>query len=309
MLPVVEKTKKRIQSMEIRGALTIAIAAAEAIAVVVAESEGNTEKLRKAIIGAGEYLRDARPTAVSLPNAIDYIQYLAEKNKELGEREYRETMLLEIESFITHQRQAVDKIAEYGSHLLEDGNLVLTHCNSDTALAVIKKAFSDGRKIEAICTETRPRHQGYISARELANHGIPTKLIIDSAVYYLMHKLEVDKVIVGADAISASGDVVNKIGTSQVALAAQELDIEFYVAAESLKFSPETLAGKIIPIEERSREEITSELPPEVEILNPVFDITPHRFINSIITEYGVIPPQAAYQLLREHYSWKFKEE
>jgi ribose 1,5-bisphosphate isomerase len=120
----------------------------------------------------------------------------------------------------------------------------------------------------------------------------------------------IDKIIVGADSIAANGAVVNKIGTSQIALAAHEARVLFFVAAESYKFHPQTLVGELIEIEERDPKEIwDSKKFPGVRIRNPAFDVTPPDYIDLIITERGIIPPQAAYTVLQEQFEWRPGEE
>ncbi|HDN82893.1 MAG TPA: ribose 1,5-bisphosphate isomerase, partial [Candidatus Altiarchaeales archaeon] len=125
------------------------------------------------------------------------------------------------------------------------------------------------------------------------------------AAFLAMEKFKVDKVMVGADTICANGDVINKVGTSQIALAAKELGIDFLVAVESIKFSPQSVMGKIVEIEERSRSEVLGRKMPEVSVYNPAFDITPAEYVTMLITELGVMPPQAAYLILKEKFGWE----
>ncbi len=294
----------KIKKMEIRGALDIAIAAASAMKYVAIESE--TEDMNELILNlnfAGEKLKSSRPTAVSLPNAVNYILYLAEKNKKSDKKKLAD----EIQKFIENQENSLKKIAEFGSNMIEDNDTILTHCNSDTVVEILKKAWDSGKKINVVCTETRPRKQGYLTAAALSEYGIPATLIIDSAVHLMMKKLKVDKIIVGADTICANGDLINKIGTSQVAICANEMNVKFIAAAESIKFSPESLEGISVKIEERDPSEITTELS-NVRKINPAFDITDAKYVDVIITEFGVIPPQAAYSLLKEKFGWKLEK-
>jgi len=303
-----EQTIEDIKKMRIRGALDIAIAAAKAMHLVVKKDAKDTQELIKKLRSAGERLKSSRPSAVSLPNAVNYIFYIAEKNKELEIEKFREKISSEIQRFVEKQERALKKIAEIGSNLIQSGDVILTHCNSDTVNMILEKAWRDGRGIEVICTETRPRYQGIITVKELSSSGIPTTLIVDSAVHLIMRKLKVNKVLVGADTICANGDLINKIGTSQIALCAKELDIDFIVAAESIKFSPESVMGSVVEIEERDPSEvIKAEKLKDVRVLNPVFDITDARYISMIITEYGVIPPEAAYHLLKEKFGWELE--
>ncbi|HDI73148.1 MAG: ribose 1,5-bisphosphate isomerase [Candidatus Altiarchaeales archaeon] len=303
-----EQTIEDIKKMRIRGALDIAIAAAKAMHLVVKKDAKDTQELIKKLRSAGERLKSSRPSAVSLPNAVNYIFYIAEKNKELEIEKFREKISSEIQRFVEKQERALKKIAEIGSNLIQSGDVILTHCNSDTVNMILEKAWRDGKGIEVICTETRPRYQGIITVKELSSSGIPTTLIVDSAVHLIMRKLKVNKVLVGADTICANGDLINKIGTSQIALCAKELDIDFIVAAESIKFSPESVMGSVVEIEERDPSEvIKAEKLKDVRVLNPVFDITDARYISMIITEYGVIPPEAAYHLLKEKFGWELE--
>jgi len=287
---------EKIESMKVRGARDIAIAAAEAL-LELSEAGVGVEEMQ----AAGEKLKAARPSAISLPNAVDYCLYLAEKNKD------PEKTTQEIGAFLKSLNQSIEKITEIGAEVVEDGDVILTHCQSDTVVQILKRAWDDGKKISAVCTEARPRHQGRITAAMLSEHGIPTTLIIDSAVHHMMRKLKVSKVIVGADTVAVNGDVINKIGSSQIALSAKDRGIPFYVAAESLKFDPRSLLGHHVRIEERDPSEVTEPLP-GVTIINPAFDITESELIEAIITEEGMIPPAAAYQILKDKYGWEIKK-
>ncbi len=306
----VNQTFRKIRNMEIRGALDIAIVSANSLLGVVDSDARDTKNLVAKLNFSGKRLKSARPTAVSLPNAVDYILSLANKNRNLEINEFRKKVSSGIKKFIEEQNNAIERIAEIGSRLIENGDIILTHCNSDTVTMMLKHAWDNGKRIKVVCTETRPRYQGYITVRELSKHGIPTTLIIDSAVHYAMRELKVDKVLVGADAVSVSGDLINKVGTSQIALCAKELDIDFIVATESIKFSPRSIIGAVIEIEERNpREVVGSKKFRGVTILNPGFDVTDARYIDMIVTEYGVMPPQAVYSVLKEKFGWELVEK
>ncbi|MFH1403003.1 MAG: ribose 1,5-bisphosphate isomerase [Candidatus Altiarchaeota archaeon] len=298
----VDETARKISSMEVRGALDIAIAALKALETVV-DGGGRLKELE----AAGEKLKKARPTAVSLPNAVNYVIYLAKKHEPDDGKAFKSAMTREIHDFIIRQENSLEKIAEIGSKLIEEGDVLMTHCNSDTVAHIFKRAWRDGKKFRVIATETRPRYQGYITSRDLASAGIPVTLIVDSAVYHTIKKLDVDKVFVGADTVYANGDVVNKIGTMQVALCAKSEGKDFIVATESIKFSPESIMGGVSVIEERDPKEVA-----EIEgvrVFNPAFDVTPKEYVNMIITEYGIIPPEAAYSLLKERFGWSLTGE
>lgn len=297
---------EKIRSMEIRGAGKIARSAAEAMKKAVIEYRGSADlkSFNQYIYKVAEILLSTRPTAVSLPNAVFYI--LMGLENALSVNDAREHVIRRAEEFIKMTIDAYDKISDYGAKRIKYNSTILTHCHSTAALSVIIRAYKEGRVARVFSTETRPLFQGRITARTLLENGVPTIQIPDSAVRHVMH--EVDHVVVGADAVACNGAVVNKIGTSQIALAAREARVRLYVASETYKFSPETAIGELIPIEQRSPEEI---VPPEwiasgrrIRVLNPVFDVTPPEYIDLIVTEIGIIPPQLASYVLFEIYGW-----
>jgi len=300
-----EETAARIKSMEIRGAGRIARAAAKAL---LDHSQSGTyldlKSYRERMMTASEMLAGVRPTAVSLPNAVNLI------SKPLSREESLDAAKSGLEdrarAFIIHSEQAVAKIGEIGARHIRDGDVVMTHCNSEAALQCILTAHQQGMDIEVYATEVRPRNQGHITIKTLSDAGVKTNFIVDSAARYFMK--EVDLCITGADAITVNGAVINKIGTSQIALAAKEARVNFLVAAETYKFAPRTILGERILIEERPADEVLSEdvrkTLPHVTVRNPTFDVTPAEYVDLIITEQGAIPPGMAYTIIKEHLQW-----
>lgn len=299
----VRETAKKIKSMEIRGAGNIARNAALALKTYAEESRAKTsEEFILGLKEAGEVLISARPSAVSLPNAVRLVTRKVEDSG-LDIPELKDLTIKTASDFIDGSNTAVEKIGEIGAGRIQDGDVVLTHCNSQAALGVIKTAARQGKNIEVFATESRPWNQGYLTVKALAKEGIPVTLIVDSAVRVFIK--EIDKVIVGADSVAVNGAVVNKVGTAQIALTANEARALFFVCAESYKFSPATVLGEIIEIEERDPSEIADPKKfPGVKIRNPVFDVTPPEYVDLIITEKGVMPPQAALTLIKEEFGW-----
>ncbi|TDA28605.1 MAG: ribose 1,5-bisphosphate isomerase [Archaeoglobi archaeon] len=289
---------EKIRSMEIRGASRIAKFAAEVLKDYATRVGDNFDEEMKR---AAQILLNTRPTAVSLYNAINYIMRYKGKNVE----EKRENLIKRAEEFISWVESAQRRIAEIGEKRIKDGYTLLTHCNSSTAIAVIKKAHETGKNIKVFATESRPRWQGHITARQLKECGIDVTVIVDSAVRFFMK--EVDMVIVGADTITANGALINKIGTSQIALCAKEARVPFVVAAETYKFSPRTLAGELVLIEERAEEEVLPKdlLSLGIKARNPAFDVTPRDYIDVIITEIGAIPPEMAYIVIKQRLGYE----
>jgi methylthioribose-1-phosphate isomerase len=212
--------------------------------------------------------------------------------------------ILEEEAVATYREDiAINrKMGQYGQELLPQKGTILTHCNAGalatagygTALGVIRAAREAGKQIEVLADETRPFLQGArLTAWELAQDGIPVKILCDNMAGWMMQRGLIDGVIVGADRIAANGDTANKIGTYSVAVLAKENGVPFYVAAPISTLDLSLANGSQIPIEERDAAEVTHfhgqcVAPQGVSAHNPAFDVTPNRYITAIITERGV---------------------
>jgi len=295
----VDTTVEAIKSMEIRGAGRIARAGASALADYATNFKGDDPKgFIAGIMDSKDRILGSRPTAVSLWNGV----HATLKGVDAFDtvEGMRELIVSNAERFNKTSLDAVKTIGEIGAKRIQDGDIILTHCNSSAALSVIKTAFRQGKKFRVYATESRPWRQGILTVNELAKEGIDITLIIDSAVRSVMKS--VTKVFVGADTITSHGTLVNKIGTSQLALAANEARVQFYVCSETYKFSPMTLFGDMVTIEERDHDEVAKReiLDPAVKIFNPVFDSTPAKYIDGIITEVGLISPGSVYHVMTD---------
>ena len=280
-----------IVSMAVRGAPAIGVAAAWG--VVLAAREG--ADLSEALAG----LRAARPTAVNLGWALDRMA------EALGAPpSCAVDQLVALASCIeADDRRLTQALVDHGVGLLPTGCRALHHCHTGaiatagvgTALGVIAAAHSRGVLRHAWLDETRPRLQGAaLSAWELGQLNVPCTVIVDGASGLLMRRGEVDVVLVGCDRVAANGDVANKIGTYNLALAARAHGVPFYVCAPGSSIDRSTADGDAITIEERSEQEITAigGVPiaaADVRAWNPAFDITPAHLISGIITEFGVL--------------------
>jgi ribose 1,5-bisphosphate isomerase len=294
-----------IEKMSIRGAGRIARSAVLALLTVAKESKAkNEEAFVEELEAASKRLLSTRPTAVSLANSIRYLMHRVNLARQAGANLERlqSTAISVAREFVKESEQAVERIGEIGSRRIRNGDVLMTHCHSNAVTAAMKKAWADGRRFSVYVTETRPRLQGRKTAALLAGEGIPVTVIVDSAARYFMN--DVDSVIVGADAITANGALVNKIGTATIATLAHEARTPFIVASETYKFSPETAIGELVTIEERDATEVLPKALlqrfPKISVRNPGFDVTPPEYIDLIITERGVIPPQGAIMIIHE---------
>lgn len=310
-LPDLDAVCEAIRVMRVRGAPLIGATAAHGLALAL-EGDPSDAGLAR----AGEQLAATRPTAVNLRWAIDrvtaVVRTLAVEARAAGAREEAERICDEdvaaCEAIGTH---GLERIREIAMRKTGEPVQLLTHCNAGwlatvdwgTALAPIYKAHAEGLPIHVWVDETRPRNQGAsLTAFELREMGIPHTVVVDNAGGHLMQRGQVDAVIVGSDRTTASGDVCNKIGTYLKALAAHDTGVPFYVALPFSTVDWEIQDGVAdIPIEERDGEEVRTisghaagdVLTVEIfdrasPAANPAFDVTPARYVTSLITERGV---------------------
>ena len=297
-----------IKTMIVRGAPAIGIAGAHGLALAALEISKNTQDVKEFLSKLkerAEYLKSSRPTAVNLMWAVDK-QYNYIKD---SEKSVNEMVQMLIEHGIELENEDIEinkKIGDNGAELVpKKGATILTHCNAGalatvgygTALGVVRSAFAKDNTIHVFADETRPRQQGArITTFELAMDGIPVTLITDGMSGYFMNKGMIDMVVVGADRIAANGDTANKIGTYNLAIAANYHNVPFYIAAPLSTIDTSISSGEEIPIEERSHEEVThingKRICAEgINVINPGFDVTPASLIKGIITEKGVLYP------------------
>jgi methylthioribose-1-phosphate isomerase len=287
-----------IKTMQVRGAPAIGIAAAYGVVLSAkrryAEHHSNW---REQVLVDIRHLSESRPTAVNLFWALELMQ------KTLMQQTDNPIPALQAlaEKIHADDIAANHRMGKLGADILGNCKGVMTHCNAGalatggygTALGVIRSAYKRGlRKIYA--GETRPWLQGArLTVWELAQDGIPTTLIADSAAAWLMAQGEIDWIIVGADRIAANGDVANKIGTYSLAVLAKQHNVKMMVVAPTSSLDSTMASGAEIQIEQR----LQSELLPScyqtenslVNAWNPVFDVTPAHLISAIVTEKGVI--------------------
>jgi ribose 1,5-bisphosphate isomerase len=298
--PRVETVAEEIETMETRGAATIADAAASALATQARESDARTPAaFRAEMRAAAQHLLDTRPTAVSLPNALRYVLQRMDGDSVPA---LRQSVERASSAFCEQMDRAQDDLGEIGANRLRDGDRVMTHCHSTDAVACIAAAVEQGKELTAVVKETRPRRQGQITARELRDLGVPVTLIVDSAAHRYLS--DVDHVLVGADAIAADGSVVNKIGTAGLAVNARDRGTPVMVAAQTIKLHPDTMTGHTVDIEMRDESEVIdpgerAEIG-EISVENPAFDVTPPRHVDAIVTERGQFPPESVVTLMRE---------
>jgi ribose 1,5-bisphosphate isomerase len=285
---LVSKTVKEIKSLKIQGASKIREKAVIALVDSVKKSKAkNSYEFRKEFLKNSKDLFYARPTEPALRTAIRILkQSISEKH--LSVEDMKNKILKTAREYEMKQQEALNNIAKYGAKMIEKNSTILIHCHSHSVIDVLKKAKNKIKKV--YCTETRPLFQGRISIKELTDAGIDATLIIDGAASTVLKKC--DYFFSGADAILADGDLINKIGTNQISIAAKEYSTKHYVFCSTHKFEPTTFFGKEEKIEQRDTKEIWEKKPKNIKIMNSAFDRTDSKYIEGIVSEIGIFPPE-----------------
>jgi methylthioribose-1-phosphate isomerase len=308
-----------IRDMAIRGAPALGVAGAFGMALEAVRFESLPSKdLHDKLRSTAAELIEARPTAVNLGRGVNQILKLVndpsipENNLvprikaialDLAEQDVKTNLLL----------------AEHGASLIDDGDTIIHHCNtgslavvdSGTALGAIRYAHEQGKKVHLLVDETRPRLQGSrLTAWECEQYGIPYEIITDNMAGYFLRSGKVQKVYFGADRVAANGDVVNKVGTYMLSLAAHANQIPVICVFPLSTLDLSIPNGDLIPIEERDPQEVLKiridgepVAPANARALNPAFDITPHELISALVTEAGVVRPPFDINLARYSYN------
>ncbi len=286
-----------IVSMRVRGAPAIGIAAAYGVALSVRKHYAQSNHWRQKVMADIAMLAKSRPTAVNLFWALDQMKAVLDKQLDKP----MAAVLACAEKIHADDIAANHKMGELGADILDGATGVMTHCNAGalatggygTALGVIRSAYQR-KRIDVYAGETRPWLQGArLTVWELAQDGIPSILIADSAAAWLMKSGAIDWIVVGADRIAANGDAANKIGTYSLAVLAKQHGVKLMVVAPTSTIDWAMPNGDLIEIEQRNQNELLPACYNHEDSLvsawNPVFDVTPAHLIAAIVTERGVV--------------------
>lgn len=303
-----------IKNMIVRGAPAIGASAAFGLALAAQQSKAmNSNQLILEMDLAKTFLQNSRPTAVNLIWGLNQVMDAA-KSYEGTLDGLRNCILLKAQQIADDDVELNKRMAYHGAKLILDGDTIIHHCNTGalatvdwgTALGVIRTAHEQGKRINVLVDETRPRLQGSrLTAWELDQYGIPYEIITDNMAGHFLRTGKVDKVLFGADRVALNGDVANKVGTYMLSLAAKDNNVPVYavVPTSTVDFSLEN--GDMIPIEERPADEVLEiyfegerAAPAGALARNPAFDVTPNHLITAIVTENGVVYPPYKRNLL-----------
>lgn len=277
-----------IHKLNIQGATEVALAGLDFIEIVKNLKVDSAHELQMNVKKALDDLLAARPTEPCTQNAVQRVLYAISETQGKGEK--LAAAQAAIGAARRHIQNSRKKIVETAARILADHNQIYTHCHSSTVTQTIAALFAKaGRKsFRVFCTETRPRYQGRRTAEELAEAGIPVTLTVDSAFPSSLDFATV--VLLGADVVTSSGGVYNKVGSCLISRTAAQLSIPLYVLTDSWKYATPSFE-KTLTLEERPPEEVWENPPRGVRIYNPAFDYIEPRGITGIITELGLCSP------------------
>ena len=310
----IEQIKKDIEELNIQGASNVAISTFEGMKIFLESKWGNenVEDLVKSCIEVGEYLANARENEPLARNGIVFLKYKAGnfKNENLDIQGAQERLLSFVEEYINEISLSKKEIVQKNIQSLLKFENVLTHCHSSTVVELLKGIAKEkySKDFGVVCTETRPKMQGRITAKALVDARIDTTLIGDSAAESFAigrGSRPIDAVFIGCDQFTRDGYMLNKIGSWGIAMSAHYADKHVYVVTPLLKMDPHISASEI-EIEVREDDELWSDAPEGLDMFNPAFEIVDNSLITGFVTEEGILEPKELEDVTRMRYPWLF---
>lgn len=304
--------EKDIKDLNIQGATNVAIATVEGMKIFIEESNITDKELfYKELERVGYKLSKARLNEPLAENAVKYVTNVFKKN--FSDLHSLNDMKQHLEEYCDEYLYKISdskrSIIELGVPYVRHFENILTHCHSSTAISIIKEIAQGKKTFDAICTETRPRFQGHITAKSLLEAGISTTLIADSAAESFVvgrGSIPIDGVFMGCDEITLDGYCINKIGSWGIAVAANYASKPVYIVSPLLKVNP-AITHREISIEIREDSELWSEAPKGLKMFNPAFEIIDSKLITGFMTEFGIIKPEEIADLVKAKYTWLFE--
>ena len=305
----IDKVYDNIKSVRIQGATNVAIAVAEAMKRYIETTKEVSPKIiGEQVLQIGNLLANARQNEPLARNLVEYVEIQSKKFDGETVGDYSSYVSGVLDDFMGMLKQAKRSMIDHGTELLHDKNTILTHCHSSSTENILKGLFILNKNLKIIATETRPLYQGRITTTNLIKAGLDVSMVVDDAVASLLilgQYGDVDALLIGCDEMSYKGDIINKVGSLSMALAAKEAGKPIYVTTTLLKTNLQwdgTSNGKVI--EQRSSVEVWEDAPNGLNIINPAFDIVPNRYITGYITEAGLLSANELKSRLHTVYNW-----
>jgi ribose 1,5-bisphosphate isomerase len=291
---------ENIKNLKIQGAENVAKAGIKSLQIVAQEikHEKKVDQIHT-LNRTKKILFKTRPTEPAMRNAVNYVI----NNIEEADDVYEE-IAKRVKEVNQHFEFIKTKIAQIAIKKIRNNMIIFTHCHSSTVIEVLRQAKRQGKKFDVHNTETRPKFQGRLTAQELARAGIPVTHYVDSAARLALKKADI--MLLGADAVTAEGKVINKIGSELMAEVAEKWDVPLYICTDSWKFDPESVFGYEEEIEKRKPAEIWPTAPKGVKINNFAFEKINPDLITGVISELGIYKPSIFAEEVKRAYPWMF---
>ncbi len=300
------KTKKiveDIKTLKIQGAENVANSSLEAISSILKyKKTKDYEEFIHDLYEAKKILFNTRPTEPCLRNTLNFVFKGIHKARDI--HDLKDMLEAKIITANHHFNTVKKNIPKFGEKKIFKNSTIFTHCHSSTVTSILKRAKDNKKKFIVHNTETRPKFQGRLTAIELNEHNIPVVHYVDSAARLALKKA--DLMLIGADAITSEGKIINKIGSELFTEIANKYQIPVYCCTDSWKFDPLSIFGYEEEIEERSYKEVWKNKPKGVKICNYAFEKISPDLITGIISEIGIYKPEIFIEEIRRNYSWMF---
>ncbi|KAH9943138.1 eukaryotic translation initiation factor 2B delta subunit [Epithele typhae] len=309
--PAIARTALQFSSFKIVGANARCIATLTAFKTVIQDyvtPPNNTlsRHLMTFLSPQISHLVAARPMSVTMGNAIRQVKLdISGSDIDLPEQDAKKALYQKIDTYMHERIIIADQvIQETAGSKIKDGDVVLTYARSSVVEKVLLEAHSCGRNFSVIVVDSRPMLEGKRLLAVLSEAGIPCTYLLLPALGSVIN--EVSTVFVGAHSIHSNGAVYSRAGTALVAMMAKRHSVPVVVCCETYKFSESVqldsfTKNELAPLGDlfssfpntKPRESLTLENKPNLEILNPLYDLTPPTCITAVVTEVGVIPPNS----------------
>lgn len=285
---------KEIKDMNVKGGSPFGRSAAWAFKLACENEElNNQEDMKKRFNEIKNQMIELKPTMATIHNTCSLVEKTMNDN--LNNENIKTNILKCCDKIIDYSFKAVDKVSEYGSEYISNGDKILMHSYSSTLMGIFIMAKNKGKKFSVICTESRPLRESRNAVNILTALGVDVTFVSDASVFEFMK--ECDYIIMGADTIAMDGSVANKMGTYQISVLAQACNIPVFIASELYKTDPRTQEGYKVQLERRTKWELVQQDDfkdmENVTIINQFFDYTPYSYITNLITEFGFINPSS----------------
>lgn len=287
-----------IYNMNVKGGSPFGRAAAWAFLLAVKEGEYSGKLgLKKKLEQVAAAMIELKPTMATIYNTRTLVFGLVDEYPDNADvKTVGDAVITLCEKIIAHSYEAVQKLGEIGSNLIQNGETIMMNSYASSVMNVFGHAADAGKKFRVICPESRPLREAVNSANFLESKGIDVIFVTDGAMWENVRKA--DWCIAGSDTLSWDGRVANKIGTCQLSELAKLAGIPMYIASEVYKLDLRTRDGYRINLDFRGKDQDNMTYPTDfptmnhIKVVNQFFDITPAKNLTGLITEFGVIPSE-----------------